>query len=240
MKQKYIVIKFGTSLVTRNGQIDYARFLEVMLQIKLLQEQKFGICLVVSGAVKLGKSIGKKGLTSSLAAGIGQAQLSGELCKLFQTKGILLAQLLLTKSDFSYKKRKRELTALFAEGAEKGVIFLANENDTIELHSFNGNDFLASEIAKLVKATHLLLLTDVEGVYGENMNLIKEITQTEYKNYCDLTNLQQKGVGGIISKIQAAQEAAKNGIKTNIANGNIKNAIASIVLENVHLGTKFI
>jgi glutamate 5-kinase len=233
--KKFVVIKIGTSVAVRDGRVDRARFREIAGQVRLLMKRGVGVCLVVSGAVRLGGMRSK-----SLSAGIGQTVLQGALFALFQKEGVLLSQLLLTRSDFGDEKRKAHLSLLFQEGAFQGVVFLVNENDALELNSFGGNDFLASEIARLVGASHLLLLTDVEGVYQEDMQVISEFaTGDAMACVSSFANLKVKGVGGIQAKIQAAQEAAQSGIETVIASGLVKNCVSQIVLEHLAVGTRF-
>jgi glutamate 5-kinase len=237
MNKHFVVVKIGSSLAVSDGRVNRQLFEHLALQVKELVDAGTGVCLVVSGAVRLGSQLGAA-CSDSLSAGMGQALLSGELFPLFQQNGLLLSQLLVTKEDFLYKGRREHLCVLLEEAREKDIVFLANENDAVALHSFGGNDFLASEIAQLIGATHLLLLTDVDGVYGSDMQVIKEFDST-YPIRSFSHAFLKKSVGGIESKVQAALESASVGVETFIASGRKRDMIRNIVIENHHVGTRF-
>jgi glutamate 5-kinase len=238
--QKYVVIKIGSNVVTQQGQINSARLSHIAEQVKQVVEKGMGICLVVSGAVTCGQGFTGKRISKQLAAGIGQAFLMAQLSVIFAQKRLILAQLLLTIDDLKKRKRRQDIKKLLIEAIEKKIVFVANENDVVDLHSFAGNDFLACEIAKLVGATYLLLLTDVEGIYGENMKVIREFSQSNKVPVAAINKLQTVSVGGIQAKILAAQEAADKGIDTFIASGKDTGNIQDIVLFGQHRGTKVV
>ena len=90
------------------------------------------------------------------------------------------------------------------------------------------NDETASQIACLVKAKTLLILTSAEGIYKEPNNpntLIKEISGkdisevleniTECENYCN--GASRVGANGARAKLEYVKSAVKIGTKVIIA-----------------------
>ena len=70
-------------------------------------------------------------------------------------------------------------------------------------------DTVAGALAKSLKSRRLLLMTDVEGVYDKNKNLISEIKPADAEKliYDDTIN------GGMIPKIRTCIDALDNGVK---------------------------
>jgi glutamate 5-kinase len=91
---------------------------------------------------------------------------------IFNTIGIKCAQVLLTLENLSNRKQyvraRNTFTALF----DMGVVPIVNENDTVAVEElrFGDNDTLSAQVAALVEAQWLFLLTDVDGLYTSNPN----------------------------------------------------------------------
>ena len=85
-----------------------------------------------------------------------------------------------------------------------------------------------------------MLLTDVEGVYDKNMELITVLSS----GVAELASLKKqnkkKGVGGISGKITAARIASDAGITTYISSGRTKDILSQVILKNKHIGTKIL
>ena len=101
------------------------------------------------------------------ASALGQARLQQAWERALAREGVRAAQILLTAGDVAdraaYVNARNALTALFALGA----VPIVNENDataTDEI-AFGDNDALAAQVAILVRARLLVLLTEVDGVY---------------------------------------------------------------------------
>ena len=101
------------------------------------------------------------------ASAVGQGRLYRTYDELLRERGIQTAQVLLTFFDMSarthYLNARRTLQKLL----EWRIVPVINENDTTTTDeiSFGDNDFLAAQVAVLVAADLLVLLTDTEGVY---------------------------------------------------------------------------
>jgi glutamate 5-kinase len=119
---------------------------------------------------------------------------------------------------------------------------VVNENDTTATDeiTFGDNDALAAQVAVLVRARLLILLTEVEGVYSRSpgtpgAELVSEGAAIEEEA---LDGVSELGRGGIRSKVVAARMAATAGIPTVIAGGRGPAVIGPIVAGEPR-GTRF-
>lgn len=243
---KRVVVKIGTSLITTSeNQLDL-QFLEHCIEeVKVLKKHDFSVVLVISGAVSLGQNLfrqfGFLETTKSLSAGVGQIWLISQIAEIFRKKRLLVAQFLLRPSDLQNPTTRSNVQQTLTQAIEKGVIAVLNENDTIELNGFGGNDHLASEIATLIEASHLVILTNVEGIYSNDMTVLHEFSIRDPIKLGEMKEHSlQIGVGGIEAKINAACNSAKNGIETVIANGRQKNILQQLLINQIPMGTKII
>ncbi|HMP07641.1 MAG TPA: glutamate 5-kinase, partial [Lacipirellulaceae bacterium] len=105
-------------------------------------------------------------------AAVGQSRLIEAYNKALTPHGLNAAQVLLTAEDLQHRARylnvRNTLLALFHCGA----IPIINENDTVAVDelaiSFGDNDRLAALVTNLLRASLLVLLSDVEGLYDRN------------------------------------------------------------------------
>jgi glutamate 5-kinase len=248
---KRIVIKIGSSLFCQGrGEIETSMIKEVISQISDLVDAGKEVVIVSSGAVALGMSILKlekrpKELSSLQAvAAIGQHELMDVYRKFFKARKLNCAQILLTWDDFS--DRRRYLNAkntLFTLFRLKSVAVI-NENDTVSVDEikFGDNDRLSALVATLINADLLIILSDIDGLLGEDkktvVRLVDKITP-QIKSLAYPT-AKKSCVGGMLAKIEAAGVAVNSGIPCLIANGREKDIILSSV-ENPHgRGTLFL
>ena len=134
---------------------------------------------------------------------------------------------------------RNALHALFALGA----VPIVNENDTTATDeiAFGDNDALAAQVAILVRARLLVLLTEVEGVFTRapgtpGAELVGE--GDEVSEAAVLGDASRLGRGGMRSKVLAAQMAAAAGIPTVIAAG-AGEAVLEPILAGEPRGTRF-
>jgi glutamate 5-kinase len=122
-----------------------------------------------------------------------------------------------------------------------------NENDTTATDeiSFGDNDFLAAQVAVLVGADELILLTDIDGLYTADPRLHPDAhIVAEVSDFAALDDLEighttsPLGSGGMRSKVVAAEMATAAGIATVICNGVSAHALAA-VLAGQREGTRF-
>ena len=122
-----------------------------------------------------------------------------------------------------------------------------NENDTTATDeiSFGDNDFLAAQVAVLVGADELLLLTDIDGLYTADPRLYPDAKIVrEVDDFAGLEELEighttsPLGSGGMRSKVVAADMATAAGIATVICNGVRPEALPA-ALAGEREGTRF-
>jgi len=246
-----LVIKIGTNtLTTPQGSLDLNLLRHLVDQIASFHEQHD--CLIVtSAAVTCGSQL--LGITpksvqeKQAAAAVGQPRLMYEYERFFETKGILVAQILLTRDVFEQKERSENTFNTMTMLLKKRVIPIINENDTVAIEElkFGDNDELSSKVSVLMKADLLVLLTDIDGLFTENPKLNPKAKQIfEVKKWEDRIldmgtgPVGTRSLGGMTTKLKAAKWATEHGIKTAIANGRIENVLIKI-LNQEKIGTLF-
>ena len=197
MKNKIIVVKIGSSVfVTNRRKIDEFRVHRLTDEIAFLHKKGWKVILVVSGAVAVGmkafKNISCEDTVRRCAAGIGQCLMMAEFLSRLQQKNITCAQILLTQDILVNQIRRDELVTVFNLYLVNHVIPILNENDVIDLNSFGGNDELSLQIAHLLDASHLIILSSFVSYFG---------------------------VGGKKSKINVLEKSRLLGITARIADG---------------------
>jgi glutamate 5-kinase len=158
----------------------------------------------------------------------------------FRKHNICAGQILVTHSDIGDPRSR--LNDVIHRAVKSEVVPIINENDVlsdIELAkiTYGGdNDGLASRIAVNIGASALLLLTNVNGLLDDRGEVVSKITPENYEAACSMANgKSDSGRGGMASKIEAAAQAADNGIDAFIGN-----ALADYMdLLNKQAGTHF-
>jgi glutamate 5-kinase len=219
-----VVVKLGSSLVVdARGRPRRTLLRARAAEIAELVSAGTPVCVVSSGAIALGlRRLGLERRPSSLprlqaASALGQAALQRAWQDALSPHGIEAAQILLTSDEIAdrraYVNVRSALAALFA----LGVVPVVNENDATSTDeiSFGDNDALAAQVAVLVRARLLVLLTSVPGVLHEGV-LIEDGASARS---AVLGPGGALGRGGMESKVAAAELAAGAGIPTVIADG---------------------
>ena len=251
---KRIVIKIGSSIITKNGDgIDNVQLKSIVEQIAKLVAKKKEIVLVSSGAIAAGlKKLGYKDRPKELsvlraAASVGQIILARIYEQLFAKSDLISSLILLTHDDLSIKKSYLNARSTISNLIDQNIVPVINENDTVadDEIRFGDNDTLAAMVANLIEADYLVLLTDQTGLFSDDprknkkTNLIKHafINDERLEKFAKDTKSSQ-GTGGMITKIRAAQRAALSGTDTIIASGKESNILLS--LENNKLNGTYL
>ena len=104
-----------------------------------------------------------------------------------------------------------------------------------EGQAFNINaDVVAGEIAKILKAEKLIMMTNIPGVMDKQDNLLTDLTAVE------IDHLFADGTisGGMLPKIGSALEAAKSGVNSvHIIDGRIEHSLLLEILTEQPFGT---
>ena len=102
-----------------------------------------------------------------------------------------------------------------------------------ETYNINA-DVVAGKIAEILKAEKLVLLTNTPGVLDEAGNLITGMTPKQIDDMVADGTLS----GGMLPKIGAALDAARNGVKSvHIIDGRVEHALLLEVLTDDGVGT---
>ena len=244
-KSKRLVVKVGSALVTNNGAgLAYDFIADCARQIATLHEEGREVLLVSSGAIAAGmQRLGWSARPQAMhdlqaAAAVGQMGLAQAYETTFAEHGLKAAQILLTHEDLSDRKRylnaRNTLQALLGYG----VVPIINENDTVVTDEikFGDNDTLGALVANLVEADALVILTDQSGLYTADprqdagATLIGE-GRADDRRYEAMAGGAGSGIskGGMITKVRAAQRAAKSGAHTLIVSGRETAALVRAV-----------
>jgi glutamate 5-kinase len=249
-----VVIKLGSSVV---ADADGAPRMEVLAGVcSLLAAAQGGETepiIVTSGAIARGMRVmdlpARPTTIGALqaASAVGQGKLYRIYDELLRERGVTSAQVLLTFFDMSarthYLNARQTLTTLL----DWGVLPVINENDTTATDeiSFGDNDFLAAQVAVLVAADQLILMTDIDGLYTADPRLYPDARiVAEVDDFATLHELEighttsPLGSGGMRSKVVAAEMATAAGIETVICNGLRPQALEA-VLAGEREGTRF-
>jgi len=247
-KRKRVVIKIGTKVIaSKDKALDKNRIRDIADQISRIKASSTDVILVTSGAI--GAGIGLLGFKKrperlsdlQATASIGQSHLMHLYSEYFKAKGYLVGQILLTQDDFDDRKRYLNIKCTLETLIQYGAIPIINENDTVSTEEirFGDNDNLARLVSDLCRAERLILLTDVDGLLDRDGSLVRIVDDISPKIFklarasrCEL------GVGGMITKLEAAKDVAALGIECVIANG-LKKDILLKVMEGETAGTIF-
>ncbi len=251
-----IVIKIGTSTLTSGGKkLSAPRLVDLARQLSALKAENAQVVLVSSGAIAAGRealdfpSLPQQLHAKQMLAAVGQPRLMAMYERYFAIYGEKVAQVLLTRADLAdrhgYLNARDTLEALL----DQGILPIINENDTVATEEirFGDNDNLSAQVANMIEADMLVLLTDQDGLYtadpraDANAQLIREvgpgaITPALWKAVGGSnTGL---GTGGMVTKLQAADLARHGGAAVVIARGSLENVILRIV-QGEAVGTHF-
>lgn len=243
-----IVVKIGSSSLTNTKHaIDNVKLADHVEAIASLSDAGHEVIIVSSGAVAAGfKALGYPARPVTIkgkqaAAAVGQSLLIQQYASLFASHNKTVAQLLLTRSDFTHKKRYQNAYQTINELLERSVIPIINENDTVSVTelTFGDNDMLSALVAGLIHADYLIILTDINGLYTANplnnsnatqLNYVDEITAEMIENAKGTGS--SVGTGGMETKLYAASYAIENAIEVFIGTGFGANKLLDIIHHN--------
>jgi glutamate 5-kinase len=228
-----VVIKVGSQVLCKpDGTLDAAVLVALCRDLARLLDEGREVLLVSSGAVASGRgsfsdrdppSLGKQAL-----AAIGQPLLMARYRQLFEAHGRHVAQILLTHADLGDRSRFLHARRVMAELMAAGILPIVNENDTVAVEElkFGDNDALAAQVAHVVSADAVVLLTEVDGLYTADPRLDPHAVLLPCVGHDDETVLamaglgtSQFGTGGMRSKVLAARKAGSVGVLAAIAHG---------------------
>jgi len=251
-----------------SDQLDLQVMSALVGQVARLRRQGVGVIVVTSGAIAAGRHrlnkteehrdgrgrgrpSARKDITSrQVLASVGQSHLMQTYDRLFAEHDLVVGQTLLTRRDLAdrvaYLNARNTLMALL----ELGAVPVVNENDVVAVEEIESaligdNDNLSSLVANLVDADLLALLTDTGGLYtgdprrDQSAQLVPRVERItpDIERLASDTETRH-GVGGMITKLQAAKLATAGGADVVIASGHEPNVLERLV-KGEALGTLF-
>jgi glutamate 5-kinase len=248
------VIKLGSSIVADEaGGLRAEVLRSICEEVARRHDAGDDVVVVTSGAIARGMELMALGarpreiVDLQAASAIGQGKLYRVYDELLASKGVTSAQVLLTFFDMSARGHYLNARRTLARLLDWRVVPVINENDTTATDeiSFGDNDFLAAQVAILIGADLLVLLTDIDGLYTADprvdptARLVGEVSDFEALHALDIgTGTSPLGSGGMSSKVVAAEMATAAGIATAICNG-LDAAALTATLDGAAAGTRF-
>jgi glutamate 5-kinase len=236
-----IVFKFGSGILSTKGGIGLSRpqIARLAREVGALVRAGHQCVIVSSGAVAaglatLGLSARPKELAGKQAcAAVGQSSLMHAYASAFAKQKLAVAQLLLTHSDLDSRTRHDNARSTLAHLLSRGnVVPIINENDSVAVEelNFGDNDRLSAEVAIMVKADLLIILTSVDGLQDAAGRTVPVVA--DFATVAHLVR-DEKGLlstGGMVTKLQAAQLAVRAGIPVFIASGRQAGLVGAIAV----------
>jgi glutamate 5-kinase len=249
-----IVVKVGSAILAANGGLADEAFADIARQISGLADAGRDVVLVSSGAIAIGnRDLGWDGADESIprkqaAAAVGQIGLSGLYQQHFARFDRQVAQILVTRGGLEDHERFLNARHTLGTLLRSGVVPIVNENDTVATDEirFGDNDNLSATVVNLVAADLLVILTDVDGLYtepprdGAELPAMFEVIDSVTPEIRNAAQGSTSGVGrgGMTTKLEAAQAAARGGAATVLCNGRTANVIERVTRGEA-LGTLF-
>jgi len=251
-----LVVKVGTSTLTAGTpNLNRRRMLEIAQQIVQVREQGVRVALVSSGAIAAGRE--RIGLNSTkkvslpekqMLAAVGQSALMTLWEQVFGIFDVRVAQVLLTRADLSDRRRYLNARDTLLTILAHGIVPIVNENDAVTTEEIRvgDNDNLSALVANVLSADLLLILSDIEGLFtadprkDKHAQLISEVAEIDNRIRALASSSKSSlGVGGMLTKIQAAELATRSGCTTIVAHGGRPNVIPDAV-SHKPVGTRFL
>jgi glutamate 5-kinase len=249
-----LVVKLGSSIVAADdGELRVDVLDAVCAQVAMLEQAGERVVMVTSGAIARGiRLLGLGARPRAMdelqaASAIGQ----GDLFRAYETRlgerGTRSAQVLLTAADIAARTNYLNARQTLRRLIDWGVVPVVNENDTTATDeiTFGDNDFLAAQVAILLDARLLVLLSNVEGLYDADPHANAEAMPiAEVADFSALAGLRIEdrtsafGSGGMRSKVAAAEMASEAGIASVICDGTRPDTLAGAAAGEA-VGTRF-
>ncbi|HEX3324968.1 MAG TPA: glutamate 5-kinase [Solirubrobacterales bacterium] len=230
-----LVVKLGSSIVAADdGDLRTDVLDSVCEQVASLERSGERVVMVTSGAIArgmrlMGLPVRPRAMDELQAASaVGQ----GDLFRAYESRlakhGTRAAQVLLTAADIAARTNYLNARQTLRRLIEWGVVPVVNENDTTATDeiTFGDNDFLAAQVAILLDARLLVLLTNTDGLFTADPAADREAKRIpEIVDFSELDGLKIGnrtsvfGSGGMRSKVAAAEMASEAGIPAAICNG---------------------
>ena len=225
-----IVIKYGGNVL-----IDRNVFNNFISDMNVLNRLGLSIIVVHGGGPRIKRELDKKKIISKFINGLRVTDKNiidiVEEVLIDFNKDIVDSLKKLGSEAASFHTKTDNVIEVEPEKEELGFVGMPNKiNDNLIQEALNENkipiiaplgldknnqtyningDTAASAIAKKLKSRRLILMTNVEGVYDDQKNLISEIKPFDLENLIKWKVVQ----GGMIPKIANCVDAVQNGVR---------------------------
>lgn len=228
-----VVVKVGSSVLSDRGGVHTARLDELTRDLSRVSAEGMQLVVVTSGAVAAGMgrlNMHRRPRTipgKQAAAAVGQITLMALYEAGFSRHAIRVAQVLLTHDDLANRRRYLNAKHTLLTLIDAQVVPIVNENDTVAVDEiqFGDNDALSAQVAVLVEADLLVMLSDVAGLYETDPRVDVGAERIALVERFDDGLMAHAGMagplgrGGMGSKLQAAQSASRFGIPSLLTDG---------------------
>lgn len=238
-----IVVKAGTNVLAGGGSdggLDTAVMASLADQISLLAAvDGTQALLVTSGAIAAGRQALAERIalpavpdipTRQVLAALGQSRLMSMYAGLFEQRGMVVSQVLLTIKDMTQRQSYLNIRNTLLSLLDLGILPIVNENDVVAADEigevFGDNDRLSSLIATLIDADLLVILSDVDGLYTADPKSDPAAQRIDTVNFVDDRVIAMAGQhrnawarGGMPTKLDAARLVTTSGIAMSICRG---------------------
>ena len=249
-----LVVKLGSSIVAADdGELRVDVLDSVCEQVAGLEQGGERVVMVTSGAIARGMRLMELAVRPramdelQAASAVGQGDLFRAYEERLARQGTRAAQVLLTAADIAARTNYLNARQTLRRLIDWGVVPVVNENDTTATDeiTFGDNDFLAAQVAVLLDARLLVLLTNVDGLLtsdprndpgAELISRGRDFSELEGMDIGDRTSAF--GSGGMRSKVAAAEMASEAGIPAVICNGTTGGTLAAAA-QGARVGTRF-
>ena len=229
-KNEKIVIKYGGNVL-----IDRNVFNNFISDINVLNKLGLSIIVVHGGGPRIKRELDRKKIVSKFINGLRVTDKNiidtVEEVLIEFNKDIVSSLKKLGSEAASFHSKTENIIEVKPEREELGFVGIPNKINEIlieealnenkipiiaplglglnnQIYNING-DTAASAIAKKLKSRRLILMTNVEGVYDDQKNLISEIKPFDLENLIKWKVVQ----GGMIPKIENCVDAVQNGVR---------------------------
>jgi len=250
-----LVVKLGSSIVAADdGALRTDVLDSVCKQVATLEQSGERVAMVTSGAIARGMRLmdlpARPRAMDELQAASAVGQ--GDLFRAYESRlaahGTRAAQVLLTAADVAARTNYLNARQTLRRLIDWGVVPVVNENDTTATDeiSFGDNDFLAAQVAILLEARLLVLLTNTDGLYSADPAVDRNAERIEQvDDFAELVELEigdrtsAFGSGGMRSKVAAAEMASEAGIPATICDGTSSGTLTAAAAGEP-TGTRFV
>jgi glutamate 5-kinase len=235
-----VVVKIGTGvLTTSGGGIDRAVLDGIATELAALTAGATPrrVVVVSSGAIALGveqlalDARPKRMDLLQACAAAGQGHLIRLWSEAFARHARVVAQVLLTHADLADRQRYLNARAALDALASRAAVPVINENDTVSVDeiAFGDNDSLSAQVANLVRAELLVMLSVAPGLLDHDGTRVAYVSAGDRSiDKYIRSDTSSGGKGGMVTKVRAARAASAAGAVAVIAPGRAPGVLGAL------------